>query len=129
MQSITQSLVALYCKTGTQTKKSQLVKVTVKWGIQQKRQKKAFKMTKPTQPQIIEPTTRQSIARITTPSLAKFDLNEKIFAWDRNHLYDAKIVKMKVDAIGCAKYLVHYVGYPKSHDRWLTSDFMLRDNS
>ena len=154
MQSTSQPLGALCCKPRTK-EKFQLVKVTVKWRIQQKRhKKKAFKISEQTAPQIIESTTRRSIARMTngvsddfaqqsrsgksprlsadasSPSLAKkFNLKEKIFAWDRNHLYEAKILKMKIDAIGCAKYLVHYVGYSKSQDRWLTSDFMLHDDS
>jgi len=60
--------------------------------------------------------------------LTTFNVKEKIYAWDKYHLYEAKVLKVKEDARdGCAKYLVHYKGYSKNHDKWLTSNSMLKN--
>ena len=50
----------------------------------------------------------------------KYDVNEEVFAWDRGVLYEAKILKCKEDTSGdsgAKEYLVHYLGFKKSHDR------------
>ncbi|KAL9179309.1 hypothetical protein ACHAXT_008599 [Thalassiosira profunda] len=59
----------------------------------------------------------------------KYDANEEIFAWDRGVLYEAKILRCKEDTTGdsgAKKYLVHYLGFKKSHDRWLTAKDLLK---
>lgn len=75
---------------------------------------------------IWEVVYRKNDASCSHPSTT-FNVKEKIFAWDRNRLYEAKVVKMKEDPIGCTKYLVHFVGYSKNHDKWLLSSDMHRD--
>lgn len=78
------------------------MKVTVKWGISNKDEQ-----------QIV--------------SSEKFHINEKIFAWDRGVLYEAKVRKCKDDQGGIFRYYVHYQGYKKGHDRWLFAHDMIKD--
>jgi len=79
-----------------------------------------------------------------TPN-ATYKINELIFAWDRNALYESKVVKTKLDdenkskdnsddkdngnSNNDKKYLVHYVGYKKSHDKWLSEYEMMKHDS
>ena len=64
----------------------------------------------------------------------EYDVNDKIYSWDRGTLYEAKVLKKKCQeehdgdmaATEGWKYLVHYFGYKKSHDRWLTSSDMMK---
>jgi len=62
------------------------------------------------------------------PKSAKFRVNEKIFAWDGGALYEAKVLKCQEDYQQQHgwKYHVHYLGYKKSHDPWLTSIDMMK---
>jgi len=55
-----------------------------------------------------------------------FSANERIFAWDKGHLYKAHVVKCKTWSNGPMKYLVHYLGFKRSHDKWLTMHEMIK---
>lgn len=119
MQSLSSPLDAVYC-VGTRGNFRQ-VKVTVKWGILERCPKKR-KCRDNEQPRLVH----NSMGNY--PTSTTFDVHEIIFAWDRNHLYKAKILKMKEEAKCGAMYLVHYAGYPKSQDKWVTPNDMLKDN-
>eukprot|EP00581_Thalassiosira_minuscula_P017614 CAMPEP_0183716170 /NCGR_PEP_ID=MMETSP0737-20130205/10167_1 /TAXON_ID=385413 /ORGANISM="Thalassiosira miniscula, Strain CCMP1093" /LENGTH=369 /DNA_ID=CAMNT_0025945393 /DNA_START=135 /DNA_END=1244 /DNA_ORIENTATION=+ len=62
---------------------------------------------------------------------AEYRVNQKIFARDRGVLYEAKVMKCQYDEQNQVwKYHVHYLGFAKSHERWLTpNDVMKRTPS
>lgn len=144
MQSIRQPLDALYC-VDRRRKLFRQVKVTVKWCISGSRRKTdlcdvhspdgnettylddCLHETSEITPMRTSPRFAH-IADANSPALTTFSVKEKIYAWDKYHLYEAKVLKAKEDARdGCAKYLVHYKGYSKNHDKWLTSNSMLKN--
>lgn len=140
IQSITQPLEATYCVSKAK-KTYKKMKVTVKWGLGRKSHKKSLHQDKYMEKPILvdefeHETSTHEVASLSAdtntpppPPSTSFNINENVFAWDRNHLYKAKILKVKEDTTtGLSKYLVHYVGYSKNHDRWLLPNKILQDN-
>ncbi|KAL9187368.1 hypothetical protein ACHAXT_001471 [Thalassiosira profunda] len=149
MQSLSYPCQAT-CKVGR--RQTKLVKVSVKWGFQspQKREiraaDKAVSGRKRKEPEV-EQASDEAAAHTSSsksPSTVKrsraaekvsqdgggpqsYSINEGIFAWDKGHLYEAKVLKTK-ETKG-VKHLVHYLGYNKSQDRWLTIQDMMKDTS
>jgi len=59
---------------------------------------------------------------------AYYSINELIFAWDRGVLYESKVLKSDSTDVENPQYYVHYVGYSKNQNRWLTRvDMIKRD--
>jgi len=57
----------------------------------------------------------------------KFHADETIFARDRGVLYEAKVLKCQYDGRQHGwKYHVHYLGFKKSHDKWLSTNDMMK---
>ncbi|KAL7552079.1 hypothetical protein ACHAWF_015295 [Thalassiosira exigua] len=88
----------------TRNPKAKEVKVKVKWSLSRR----------------AELESRRNAA-----TSEKFDVDEKIFAYDREVLYEARIMKCKECPDG-VRYHVHYLGYKKCHDKWLSSVDMLK---
>ena len=68
----------------------------------------------------------RNVSDITkAPISEEFQVNEKVFAWNRGALYEARVLRRKEedDELG---YYVHCAGYKKSHNRWLTSNEMMK---
>ncbi|KAL7550496.1 hypothetical protein ACHAWF_017577 [Thalassiosira exigua] len=63
------------------------------------------------------------------PACRRYAAGEGIFAFDRGVLYEARVTHSKPDprTAGGVRYRVHYLGYRKSHDRWLSSNEMRKD--
>lgn len=57
-----------------------------------------------------------------TPN-ANYDTEELIFAWDRGVLYEAKVMNFERSS---NTYYLHYLGYKKSHDKWVTAKDMMK---
>lgn len=137
-QSLSTPLVAyLYSNNGnaSYSREKKDVKVTLKWKAPRApyRQSERIKRNNRSEDNNMRETAAKEVSKHTTnpynsSALAsdKFDTNEKIFAWDKGHLYEAKVQKCKI-VMGEVKYYVHYSGYKKSHDRWLISHEMLKD--
>ena len=54
-----------------------------------------------------------------------FAVGEKILCEQKVLIYEAKILKKSVKD-GLTKFLVHYSGWSKNHDEWVTTDRMLK---
>lgn len=54
-----------------------------------------------------------------------FTVGEKILCEQKVLIYEAKILKKSVKD-GLTKFLVHYSGWSKNHDEWVTTDRMLK---
>jgi len=67
-----------------------------------------------------------------TPRPVTFAIKEYVYAYDKSKsggvLYEAQVINMKTDATGCLKYWIHYKGYKKSHNKWLPSNEILKQN-
>jgi hypothetical protein len=113
------------------------VKVTVKWGISGKCQEKQMdsgtdepapskKRKLDTDEVLFEATESVTSRRRKSSRLLRFQVNEMIFAWDKGHLYEAKVLRLRDTKDGGMEYFVHYLGYGKTHDRWLATFNMLK---
>ena len=73
-----------------------------------------------------------SLPRKETPRPDTFGIKEFVYAYDKRKsggvLYEAQVIKMKTDASDGLKYWVHYKGYKKSHNKWLPSKEILKQN-
>jgi hypothetical protein len=58
----------------------------------------------------------------------EYTVNEKIFAWDKGHLYEATISRWREKKYGRIEYLVHYFGFGHANDRWLPTKDMMKCN-
>jgi len=107
--------------------------VTVKWGIPGKRdmvravddQARCRERNGLPVEVLSEATSSDASSRRKSPRLSHFRVNEVVFAWDKGHLYEAKVSTWRDANDGGMEYFVHYLGYGKTHDRWLaTKDIM-----
>jgi len=124
-QSLSTPLIAL-ATLGQRRRKE--VKVTVKWKqprINGYRQSKRIKVAKSNSQ--VDTVSQDSTTDQQYPPSDKFAVGENIFAWDRGHLYKAKVLKSK-DVGGVMKYYIHYSGYKKCHRRWLTLHELIQIN-
>lgn len=106
------------------------VKVTVKWKqprINGYRQSKRIKVAAKSNSQVDTASQDSTTIDQQYPPSDKFAVGENIFAWDRGHLYKAKVLKSK-DVCGEMKYYIHYSGYKKGHRRWLTLHELIQIN-
>ncbi|KAL3791788.1 hypothetical protein ACHAW5_009421 [Stephanodiscus triporus] len=113
------------------------VKVTVKLGIPGKCQEKQMdsgtdepalsrKRKLDAVEVLFEATDSDTYRRRKSSRLLRFRVNEMIFAWDKGHLYEAKVLKWRDAKDGGMEYFVHYLGYGETHDRWLATFNMLK---
>jgi len=124
-QSLSSPLIAL-ATLGQRRRKE--VKVTVKWKqprINGYRQSKRIKVAKSNSQD--DTVSQDSTSDQQYPPSDKFAIGENVFAWDRGHLYKAKVLKSK-DVGGEMKYYIHYSGYKKGHRRWLTLHELIQIN-
>ena len=110
--------------------------VTVKWGIAGKRDGKLMGRVADDQALcreriglpvevLSEATNSDASTRRKSTRLSHFRVNEVIFAWDKGHLYEAKVSTWRDAKDGGMEYYVHYLGFGTRHDRWLaTKDIM-----
>jgi len=122
-QSLSTPLIAL-ATLGQRRRKE--VKVTVKWKqprINGYRQSKRIKVAK-SSCQVDTVSQDSTTDQQYSPS-DKFGIGENVFAWDRGHLYKAKVLKSK-DVNDEMKYYIHYSGYKKGHRRWLTAHELIQ---
>ena len=124
-QSFSTPLAAVYRVKRRKTE----IKVTVKWALSHtcKSNERRLDMRKRNMPDMKQED--DSVNKTESSAESKhFVKNEKIFAWDKGQLYEAKVMKRKEDVndSGKMKYYVHYLGYKKSHDRWLNGHDMVK---
>ena len=55
-----------------------------------------------------------------------YSINEQVFASDKGHLYEATVLRRR-DIKDGVEYYMHFIGYKKSHERWLTSRDMIKN--
>lgn len=73
----------------------------------------------------------EKFSLVTVKTMLKhiFTLKETVYAYDKGKsgdtLYEAHVIKLKEDASGL-KYFVKYRGYKKSHNKWLSSNEMMK---
>lgn len=65
------------------------------------------------------PTTTKGVLKYT-PN-ATYEVDEPIFVWEKGVIYEARVLKR--DNL---KYCVHYLGYKKTNDKWITSTAMMK---
>lgn len=61
-----------------------------------------------------------------TEAKSDFKKNEKLFCYHCQELYEARCMKSEMKN-GVMKYLVHYSGWSRTWDEWITADKMLKD--
>ena len=80
------------------------------------------------------PKVAKGVSRYT-PN-ATYEIDELVFAWDKDVLYEGKVMKWRIsegeeggeeeDDEASKEYHVHFLGYKKFHDKWITSNQMLK---
>lgn len=55
---------------------------------------------------------------------AIYEVDEPIFCWDKGHLYEAKVIE--ANNTDSSQYHVHFLGYKKTQDKWLTMTKMMK---
>ncbi|KAL7545744.1 hypothetical protein ACHAWF_009096 [Thalassiosira exigua] len=59
---------------------------------------------------------------------ATYKAGEPVFAWYKGILYEARIMNIEEHGINPAQstYYVHYIGYKKYHDNWITPNEIMK---
>jgi len=74
-------------------------------------------------------TPVSSSPEVETPTPIMFTVKETVYAYDKGKsgdvLYEAQVIKFKEDA-GSLKYFVQYKGYKKSHNKWLSTNEIMK---
>ncbi len=134
-ESVSPQLEASFSKG--RRKLLKIMSVTVKWGIPGKREEKlkgsvvddlalCRERHCPPLEVLSEVTNSDASRRRKSPRLSHFQVNEVIFAWDKGHLYEAMVSRWRDAKDGSTEYFVHYLGFGKSHDRWLATKDMMK---
>ena len=80
------------------------------------------------------PKVAKGVSRFT-PN-ATYEIDELVFAWDKDVLYEGKVMNWRSEGEGeeggeeeeeaSKEYRVHFIGYKKFHDKWITPNQMLK---
>jgi hypothetical protein len=129
-ESISPHLEAV-CSTGRR-KILKKISVSIKWGIASSicAEKRAPCDEISLLPEVSsdEMTTDASRRRKSPRLRHEYTIDEMIFAWDKGHLYEARVSSLREKKSGCIEYFVHYLGFSHDNDRWLPTKDMMKCN-